>query len=120
MITKAKDLCSYVLLVTDKAPKHFRYTFTNRLQNMALDIIRRLYRANRVFVSPGDREAFARRKEFQAEALTDIDLLCYLAELAMTQKCILPRQYEQISLLAAEARHYLAAWVNGDKRRFQP
>ena len=46
VITKAKDLCSYVMTVTQKSPKHFRYTFVNKLQNLALSVIENLFRAN--------------------------------------------------------------------------
>ena len=33
VITKAKDLCDYVLTVTDRSPKKFRFTLVIRLQN---------------------------------------------------------------------------------------
>ena len=56
VITKAKDLCSYVMTVTDKSPKRFRFTLVAKLQNYALDIIENLYRANEVFVKAGDRK----------------------------------------------------------------
>ena len=36
VVTKAKDLCSYVMTVTQKSPKHFRFTFVSRLQDPAL------------------------------------------------------------------------------------
>ena len=39
VIIKAKDLCSYVMTVTDKSPKRFRFTLVAKLQNYALDII---------------------------------------------------------------------------------
>ena len=55
VITKAKDLCSYVMTVTDKSPKRFRFTLVAKLQNYALDIIENLYRANEAFVKAGDR-----------------------------------------------------------------
>ena len=29
VITKAKDLCSYVMTVTQKSPKQFRFTFVS-------------------------------------------------------------------------------------------
>ena len=51
VITKAKDLCSYVMTVTQKSPKQFRFTFVSRLQNLALSAIENLFRANDVFVS---------------------------------------------------------------------
>ena len=53
VITKAKDLCSYVIGVTGKSPKHYRYTFVSRLQNLSLSVIENLYRANDTFVGKG-------------------------------------------------------------------
>ena len=38
VITKAKDLCSYVLTVTQKSPKQFRFTFTSRPRELCTDI----------------------------------------------------------------------------------
>lgn len=51
VITKAKDLCMYVMQITQKSPKQFRFTFTSRLQNLALDAVAELYRANDTYVS---------------------------------------------------------------------
>lgn len=93
VITKAKDLCSYVMTVTDKSPKRFRFTLVAKLQNYALDIIENLYRANEVFVKAGDREKAQQRIDFQHQALTELKLLGYMAQLSMEQGCILPKQY---------------------------
>lgn len=38
VITNAKRLTDYVFIITQKSPKHFRHTLTNRMQNYALDI----------------------------------------------------------------------------------
>lgn len=54
VITKAKDLCSYVMTVTQKSPKQFRFTFVSRLQNLSLSAIENLFRANDVFVTKTD------------------------------------------------------------------
>jgi hypothetical protein len=51
VVTKAKELCAYVMLVTQKSPKHFRFTFVTRMQNLALDVIKEIYRANDTFVA---------------------------------------------------------------------
>ena len=37
VVTKAKELCSYVMLITQKSPKHFRFTFVTRMQNLAFE-----------------------------------------------------------------------------------
>lgn len=117
VITKAKDLCSYIMTVTDKSPKRFRFTLTSRLQNLSLDIIEKLYRANEVFVKKGDVEKAAQRLAYQHEALTSIKLLSYMAQLAMEQGCILPKQYEQITKKASDCQNLLGAWINSDRKR---
>ena len=54
VITKSKDLCSYIITVTDKSPKRFRFTLVSKLQNYAISVIENLFRANEVFVKQGD------------------------------------------------------------------
>lgn len=119
VIMKAKDLCSYIMTVTQRSPKHFRYTFVSRLQNLSLDIIEHLYRANTIFISRNDSPACGKRLEFQHQALTELKLLGYFALLAMEQKCILPKQYEQIARLSSDCQNMLGAWINSDKKRLQ-
>ncbi len=90
------------------------------MQNLCLDIIECLYRANDIFVSGGDRAARETRLEFQRKAMTDLKLLGYVSLLAMENRCILPKQYEQISRQATECRNLLGGWMNSDRRRLQP
>ena len=45
VITQAKALCSYIMTVTDKSPKRFRFTLVAKLQNYALNVIENLYYA---------------------------------------------------------------------------
>ena len=109
VITKAKELCAYVMTVTQKSPKHFRYTFVTRMQNLALDVIENLYRANDTFVAARDQEAKRQRLEFQHKAITALKLLAYISYLAFEQGCILAKQYEQISRLATDCRNMAGA-----------
>jgi hypothetical protein len=113
VVMKAKELCSYIMTVTQKSPKQFRFTFVTRLQNLALDVIERIYRANEVHLISGA----AQRLEFQRSALTDLKLLAYIAELSMTQGCLLPKQFEEIAKLTTDCQHLLGAWINSDKKR---
>ena len=69
VITKAKDLCSYVMTVTQKSPKQFRFTFVSRLQNLALSAIENLFRANDVFVSKTDMPSQKERLSYQRSAI---------------------------------------------------
>lgn len=117
VITKAKDLCSYIMTVTDKSPKRFRFTLVAKLQSYALNTIENLYRANEVFAKGGDRKKAAQRLDFQHQALTELKLLGYMAQLAMEQGCILPKQYEQITKKIHDCQNMLGAWINSDRKR---
>ncbi|MDL2238420.1 four helix bundle protein [Christensenellaceae bacterium OttesenSCG-928-K19] len=120
VITKSKDLCRYVLTVTEKSPKRFRFTLTGRMQNLALEIIERIYRANDVFMSGSDRGAAQRQRlDLQHGALTNVKLLGYMALLAREQGAILPRQYEQITKQVHDVQNLLGAWINSDRKRMQ-
>ena len=118
VITKAKDLCSYIMTVTDKSPKRFRFTLVSRLQNYALDIIEHLIMANEIFVSAGDGRSAAQRLAHQRKAMSTLKLLGYISELAMKQECILPKQYEQITKQIYDTQNMLGAWMNSDKKRY--
>ena len=43
VVTKAKELCSYIITITQKSPKQFRFTFVSRMQNLTLDVIENMY-----------------------------------------------------------------------------
>jgi hypothetical protein len=117
VVTKAKDLCAYVMQATGKSPKRFRFTFVSKMQNLAMDVIENIYRANEVFIAAGNQANIERRLELQHRAMTSLKILAYLAELSMTQQCILPKQFEQIAKQATDCQQLLGAWINSDRRR---
>ena len=117
VITRAKDLSSYVLTVTEKSPKRFRFTLTTKLQNYALNVLENLYRANEVFLDREDPASREKRRAYQQQALTESRLLSYMAELAMEQGAILPKQYEQIAKKTYDVQNLLGAWMKSDERR---
>jgi len=117
VITKAKDLCSYILKVTEKSPKRFRFTLTTKLQNYALNIIENLYRANEVFLIKGNPATYEKRREYQRQSMTECRLLAYMAQLAMEQGAILAKQYEQITKKIYNVQNLLGAWMKSDDKR---
>ncbi|MBR1740306.1 MAG: four helix bundle protein [Lachnospiraceae bacterium] len=119
VITKAKDLCSYIMTITDKSPKRFRFTLVSRMQNYSLDVIENLIRANEIFVSAGDVISSRDRLSYQRTAMTSLKLLGYISELAMKQQCILMKQYGQITKQIYDVENMLGAWMNSDKKRYQ-
>lgn len=118
VITKAKELCNYVMTVTEKSPKRFRFTLVSRMQNYALDVIENLYTANEIYIRPGQTDQAEKRQAYQQKAQTGLRLLGYIAQLAMEQQCILPNQYEQITRKVYDCRNLLGAWMVSDRKRF--
>lgn len=118
VITKAKDLNSYIMTVTDKSPKRFRFTLVTRMQNYGLDIIENLIYANEIYVGTSESADVQERVRLQRKAMTELKLLGYISELAMKQQCILPKQYEQITKHIYDTQNMLGAWMNSDKKRY--
>lgn len=113
MLTKAKELSKYVITVTEKASKKYRFTLVVRLQNYCLDIIENILLANMLHVTD------ARRLEKQKEAGRLLELLGYFSMLCMETECILPNQFENISKLQAECLLFLGKWISSDKKRLE-
>lgn len=120
VVMKAKDLCKYILTVTQKSPKQYRFTFTTRLQNLSMEVIEALYQANSVYVGGKDWEALRQKRlTLQGQAITKTRLLAYIAQLALEQRVILPRQYAQISMLSTEVLNLTYGWIRSDKARIE-
>ena len=118
VITKAKDLCDYVLTVTDRSPKKVRFTLVIRLQNYSLDALENILSANDVPIKEGGLSEAKERQSFQRRAMTSLKTLGFMSELAMKKQCILPKHYEQITIRVSETQKLLAGWINSDKKRY--
>ena len=119
VVLMAKELCKYVLTVTQKSPKQYRFTYTTRLQNLAMDVIEELYLANETYVAgPSDREQQKVRRNHQHTAMTKVRMLAFFAQTALEQKVILLKQYERISKLSFEVLSLTGAWLRSDRRRY--
>lgn len=122
VITKAKELCSYVLAISNKSPKKFRFTLSSRLQNHSISIVEQLLYANEVRMAVKSTKLLEKwleqRRNFQQQAFTNMKMLAYFSQLAMEQQCILPKQYEQITKKLYDCQNLLGAWVRSDNKRY--
>ena len=98
-------------------PKKFRQTFTNRLQNLALDVIENIYHANDVLLTSKNLENYKKRLDYQQTANSKLKLLEYFALLAYENDCLLFRHYEQIAKQGAKCKILLANWIASDAKR---
>ncbi len=109
VMTKTKDLAKYIITVTEKSPKRFRFTLVVRLQNYILTAIERIYLANETRIKE-------ERLALQNDAKTLLSMLDYFAQIAYEQECILFHQYEQIAKQQAECLLYLNRWIASTER----
>ena len=112
VITAAKDLCGYIMKISPKIPKAYRASFAARLQNMSLEIIENLLKANAMLP-----EKAKYRIKYQRKASLSMQILGYFAMLARENGAILPPQHENISKLVAEAQKLLGGWINSTKKK---
>lgn len=117
VITKAKKLCSYVITVTEKSPAKFRGVFVNRMQNYCLDVIELLLNSN--FLRMDTEENKKKREGYQKEAIIKLKMLGYVAMISECSKCILPKQYKQISIQTAEVIKLITSWKKSDDERWR-
>lgn len=117
VITFAKNLLSYVMTITQKSPKQFRFSLIGRMQGYVLDIVEELYYANDIYVTPASRAGWANRQAHQRKAMSTLKLLVYVAQVSMEQGAIQPKQYEQISKQAYNTQNLLGAWIISDQKR---
>ena len=117
VITFAKNLLSYVMTITQKSPKQFRFSLVGRMQEYVLDIVQELYFANDIYVTPTSPNGWPERKAHQRKAMSTLKLLVYLAQVSMEQGAIQPKQYEQISQQIYNIENLLGAWMISDQKR---
>lgn len=117
VITKTKKLGAYVLAVTQKSPAKFRAVFVSRMQNFCLDAVQDMLNAN--FIRAETQEQKKERAQYQTNAIIKLKMLAYIALLAENAKCILTRQYKQISLQTGECIHLILAWKKSDQEKWR-
>lgn len=117
VITFAKNLCSYVMTITQKSPKQFRFSLIGRMQGYVLDIVEELYYANDIYVTPASRAGWAQRQAHQRKAMATLKLLSWVSQVSMEQGAIQPRQFQQISERCWNTQNLLGAWIISDQKR---
>lgn len=117
VITKAKKLGAYVIMVTEKSPKKYRGVFVNRMQNYCLDTLECLIKAN--FIRMDSEQNKKHREELQRQAIIKLKLLGYISMLSESVGCILKKQYKLISQQLTETINLIVAWKKSDDTRYK-
>lgn len=117
VFTVVRKLLGYIVQVTEKSPKKFKSTFVDKMRNLVISSNGNLVRANLCRLD--DEKRRIQRKEYQIKAFEDLKELESLSFLSLECKCIIKKQYIQISVQIEEALRYLSAWIKSDAKRIK-
>ena len=118
VINKAKKLMEYTFTITNsenRFPKKIRYTLVQRLQDLSMEIIELLYRANDAgtFQEAERRE----RRKLQKLALTKSNMMMYLVEFSFNREYINVKTLEYWTGLIRDVRILTASWIKSDSSK---
>ena len=107
---KAKDLSSYILLISGKSPVKYRYSLLNPLINESLEIIQLLYEANELDIKD------KRRLELIRRAKAKLKTIDFLASIAKDASCFTIHQHDVILEKIGVCSKYLQGYYNSCKK----
>lgn len=87
---KAKDLSTYILLISGKSPVKYRYSLLNPLINNSLDIIQLLYEANELDIRSPIRLELIRK------AKAKLKTIGFLTSISKNTSCFRYHQHDII------------------------
>lgn len=118
-ISKAKDLVNHTFWASNKIfPKSVRFTLTQRMETVALDILESLIEANEIF--PRTEKETEQRLDYQKRALTKCKLLLNLLDIALERGYIDIRRCEEWTKKILDVKNLTASWRKKDAARFGP
>lgn len=116
-ITKAKDLVDHTFWASNKVfPKSVRFTLSQRMETLALDVLQSLIEANEIF--PRSPEQAVRRADLQHTALTKCKVLLNLLDIALERGYVDTRRCENWTEKILDVKNLTAAWKKSDELRF--
>ncbi len=111
VITSMKNLVEYVLTISEKSPKKFRYSLLDRMHKACFEGIELLYEANSCPLSSVER------RQKQTMFRVKLKVIDYLGGVGEGRGCFTFHQYETICKYIHDCDRLLRAWVTSDQRR---
>lgn len=108
VITCAKKLGEYIIKITEKSPKKYRWSVVGKFQNTSIELVENLYYAN---FESGDE-----RLKYLKQASIKVNMLGFFAETAKDLQAINFHQMSVIANMLFEIRKMLNGWIRTTKR----
>ena len=87
------------------------------MQNLSLEVLENLILANEIML--GKESDNSERRNLQQKAIAVLKVLDAICMIALENKCILPKQYENMTRLIADSINLTGAWINSDLKRIK-
>lgn len=110
VFVKAEYLIDYTFQMTDNTKRYgkkHRFTFVDRMQNLALDIYSKLRKSNQL--------PFNMRRELQLDAISDMEVLLALIEISLQREFIDSDQCERWASKVLDVKNLTGAWLKKSK-----
>lgn len=120
LTSKAKDLVKHTVLMTDSTkryPKKFRFSYVNKMQDIAIDIFESIQTANELNIN--DPEELKERLYLQNRAITKCKTLSFFIELSFENKGIIidDKQCKTWTKYILDVQYMAVRWRTKDKER---
>lgn len=102
VFTGAKKLSEYIMVITQKSPKKFRWSMVTKLQNSSINVIDLLYNANY------DKD---NRGEYLKKCRVELSLLDFYTEASKRMQVITTKQMLNIGKQLLQVRKMLDGWI---------
>ena len=117
VLVSARELLKYVIQVTHKSPKEYRFSLVSNIHKNAFEVLENIIHANDIYLTKNNLKEFELRNQYQRNALAKIQLLECFALISLESNCILMKQYEHMSTLIENCSNLIKAWISSDKKR---
>lgn len=120
ILLEAKKLAGYTLQITSNEkhfPKRYRFTVTNKAQELSMDIVNNLVIANEIY--PNTRAELEARLLYQKKARAQCRALLTLVEIAAETFGVKAGTLEEWTKQTATLRGKITKWILTDKERFK-
>ena len=104
---RAQALIDYTMIITDNTdrfPKKARFTFVDRMQNMSLEVYRKLSKANEIFDT-------ADRRNVQIDILSDLNVFLAMIEICHKRHFITSHTMSIWTKKTMDVKYLTAAWL---------
>ena len=120
ILLEAKELAGYTLKITSNEknfPKRYRFTVTNKAQEISMNIVEWLIMANEIY--PNSRMELEERLLYMKKARAACRSLLTLVDIAASTFGIKPSTLEEWTRKITKLKSQTTGWIMKDRERFK-